>query len=193
MVRKYIQKLTDSGYNTNQRMEILRSGCVRFCRRQIEDLTGGRKLYRMEREMKSARKAKKFRNQYWFKSSRGGSQLTPKKDLPFNIQEKELTKRKRSRRTSRDKVEKETDEVEPETKKAEPDTETGSSYWEGSSEGKIKEIEAVLFIPSTPDSKLRKRIQKAQDQAARMMNTPTVRVVEWAGTKIMEEIGDNNP
>ena len=60
-------------------------------------------------------------------------------------------------------------------------------------EGKIKEIEAVLFIPSIPDSELRKRIQKAEDQAARMMNTPTVRIVERAGTKIMEEIGDNNP
>ena len=36
-------------------------------------------------------------------------------------------------------------------------------------------------------------IQKAEDQAAIMMNTPTVRVVERAGTKIMDEIGDNNP
>ena len=58
---------------------------------------------------------------------------------------------------------------------------------------KIKEIEAVLFIPDTPESILKKLLQKAEDDAARLMNTPTVRVVERAGTKIIQEIGDNNP
>ena len=32
-----------------------------------------------------------------------------------------------------------------------------------------------------------------EDQAAVMMNTPSIRIVERAGTKIMEEIGDTNP
>ena len=63
VVQDYIQKLMDSGYNHNQRKEIIRSGCKKFCRRQIEDLTGGKQLYRTEGQMKAARKAKKLNNQ----------------------------------------------------------------------------------------------------------------------------------
>ena len=54
-------------------------------------------------------------------------------------------------------------------------------------------MEAVLFVPATPGSELRKLIQKAEDQASKLMNSPTVRVVERARTKIMQEVGDNNP
>ena len=72
VVQDYIQKLMDSGYSHNHRKEILRSGCEKFCRRQIEDLTGGRQLYWTKGQMKAARKAKKLSNQYLFKSSRGG-------------------------------------------------------------------------------------------------------------------------
>ena len=57
---------------------------------------------------------------------------------------------------------------------------------------KIKEVEAVLFVPSMPNSDLRKMIQKAEDQAARLMNSPSIRVVERSGTKIMEKVGGNN-
>ena len=78
-------------------------------------------------------------------------------------------------------------------RKTNSDTETGSLSKERNPRGKVKEVEAVLFIPSTPDSELRKRIQKAEDVAAKMMNTPTIRVVERAGTKTMEDVGDNNP
>ena len=52
----------------------------------------------------------------------------------------------------------------------------------GKKGGKVKEIEAVLFVPATPDSELRKLIQKAEDQAAKLINTPTIRAVERAGT-----------
>ena len=54
-------------------------------------------------------------------------------------------------------------------------------------------MEAVLFVPATPGSELRKLIQKAEDQASKLMNLPTVRVVERAGTKIMQKVGDKNP
>ena len=127
VVRKFIQKLIDSGYTSNQRREIIRSGCTRFCRRQIEELTGGRQLYRSEGEMKSARKAKKFRNQYWFKSSRGGSQITAKKDLPFSVQEKELSKRQKLRRNRmKDKTETVKFELETDEEKTKEKTEKKS-------------------------------------------------------------------
>ena len=59
--------------------------------------------------------------------------------------------------------------------------------------GMKAEIEGVLFIPSTPGSGLRKLLQEAEDRAALMMNTPSVRIVERAGTKIMDEVGDTDP
>ena len=57
----------------------------------------------------------------------------------------------------------------------------------------IKEIEAILFVPATPGSEMRKLIQAAEDQGAKLMNSPTIRVVERARTKLIQEIGNNNP
>ena len=73
------------GYSHTHRQEIIRSGCRRFYRRDIEHLTGGRPLYRTEAQMKAARKVNKFRNQYWFKLLRGGKDLSPRKDLPCPV------------------------------------------------------------------------------------------------------------
>ena len=53
VVEDFIQKLFDSGYNLNHRQEILRLGCRKFCRRQIEHLTGGKPLYRTEAQIKA--------------------------------------------------------------------------------------------------------------------------------------------
>ena len=53
VVEDFIQKLVDSGYNLNHRQEILRSGCRKFCRRQIEHLTGGKPLYWTEAQIKA--------------------------------------------------------------------------------------------------------------------------------------------
>ena len=58
---------------------------------------------------------------------------------------------------------------------------------------RIKEIEAVLFIPATPGSEMRKLLQSTEDQAAKLMNSPSIRVVERAGTKLIDEVGNNNP
>ena len=47
IVRSFLQKLIDSGYNQEHREEIIKSGCRRFSRRLIEEATGGRPLYRL--------------------------------------------------------------------------------------------------------------------------------------------------
>ena len=53
VVEDFIQKLVDSVYNLNHRQEILRLGCRKFCRMQIEHLTGGKPLYRTEAQIKA--------------------------------------------------------------------------------------------------------------------------------------------
>ena len=131
-------------------------------------------MYRTEAQMKEARKNKKHSNQYWFKASRGGKEVTPRKDRPFVVQEEA----RNSRRQNKIKVNLPREESREENRE--------NREKEGNSTGKeakVKEVEAVLFIPSTPDSTLRKMLQKAEDQAARMMNSPSIRVVERSGTK----------
>ena len=93
IVVDFIQKLNDSGYRHIHRQEILRSGCRKYYRRLIQHVTGGRKLYRAEEEMKASRIVKKLQNQTWFKSQRGGKELTPRKDLPSRVQEENLKSR----------------------------------------------------------------------------------------------------
>ena len=56
-------------------------------------------MYRTGDQMRAARKQKSFGNQYWFKSPRGGKDLSPRKDLPYKIQERELNERKRGKKS----------------------------------------------------------------------------------------------
>ena len=140
VVGKFLQKLTDSGYKNSHRKEIIRSGCINFCRRQIEDRTGGKKLYRTETQMKEARKAKKHSNQYWFKATRGGKDLTPRKDRPFEVQECERNRR-RQNRVDRNQVQVDID-LPKEESREENREKVGST---SEKETKVKEVEAVFF------------------------------------------------
>ena len=45
----------------------------------------------------------------------------------------------------------------------------------------IKTIETVVFIPSTPNSPLRKKLQEANDQLCLAINSPSVRFVKKRG------------
>ena len=82
IVQNFLQKLIDSGYNQEHRQEIIKSGCRKFSRRLIEDATGGRPLYRSVEQMRSARRVKSFNSNLWYKSPRGGKDISPKKDNP---------------------------------------------------------------------------------------------------------------
>ena len=104
----------------------------------------------------------------------GGRDLTPRKDLPYVIQEKQLKSRKPPyiRKPLNVRVEGEAHEEE-ELQETNSREEKVTSR-EGEKERKHKEVEAVLFVPATPGSELRKLIQKAEDQASKLMNSPTV-------------------
>ena len=139
MVRDFLQKLADSGYSHTLRMDIIKSGCRIYCRREIEDRTGGRPLYRTAEQMGAARMVKRFQNQSWFKTSRGGRNLTPRKDLPHKLQETELGKRLRQEmRSNNVRGEGGTSPEKKETKSSQ-EAEVGNKT--------VKEIEAVLFVP----------------------------------------------
>ena len=68
----------------------------------MEQETGGRKLYRSAEEMAEGRRLKTLLNRTWFKSRRGGQSLTPKKDLPYNVQKVELETRRTKHRKEKE-------------------------------------------------------------------------------------------
>ena len=59
-----------------------------------------------------------------------------------------------------------------------PDTENET---EPETELESKEVEAVVFLPATPDSKLRKLIQERDEILCKAAGSPTVRFVERGG------------
>ena len=57
----------------------------------------------------------------------------------------------------------------------------------------VKVVETVVFVPTTPNSNLRKLLQKADDQLCLSVNSPSVRFVERGGPTLMDTVGRNNP
>ena len=58
---------------------------------------------------------------------------------------------------------------------------------------RVKEIETVVFIPTTEGSKLKKILQEKDDNLCRIAGSPTVRFVEKGGPTILDQVGRNNP
>ena len=110
--------------------------------------------------MATARRLKDLTNRTWFRSKRGGGSITPSKDLPWTTQVKEQEARKEERRRSKQET--------PQGLETE-----GEKYSAG-----VKLVETVVFVPTTPDSALRKLLQKADDQLCLSVNSPSVRFVE---------------
>ena len=79
----------------------------------------------------------------------------------------------------------------------------GQEVWGGrgrqappNKEGKatqIIQIETVVFIPATPGSELKARLQRQDNIMCQASNCPKVRFLERAGTTLIEELGKNNP
>ena len=107
-------------------MEIIISGVKKYYRQIIEQESGGKRLYRSQEDMASSRKLKSFRNKTWFRNKRGGSKITPIKDLPWYSQNKE--------------------EVAKSTSYANPEGRKGG---ENEELQLVKNIETVVFVPST--------------------------------------------
>ena len=57
----------------------------------------------------------------------------------------------------------------------------------------VKLVETVVFVPTTPNSGLRKMLQKVNDQLCLSVNSPSVRFVERGGPTLMDTVGRNNP
>ena len=57
---------------------------------------------------------------------------------------------------------------------------------------KVKEIEGVIFVPFTPNSMLRDRLQSLDEDLGKCLQVPSLRFVEKAGTKIVQTLGQSD-
>ena len=56
-----------------------------------------------------------------------------------------------------------------------------------------KEVETIVFIPMTKESRLRKTLQEMDEDICRTTNSPTARFIERGGPTVLELVGRNNP
>ena len=75
-------------------------------------------------------------------------------------------------------------------KRHQSDQETGENAI--GKENKVTVIEAVAFIPFTPGSELRRRLQEADDLLTQSVDRPRMRFVEKGGIEIVKEVGNPN-
>ena len=69
--------MADSGYSHPSRVEVIKSAVTKFYRQLLIQETGGRRLYWCREDMTKSRRLKNLENKTWYKSRRGGTQVTP--------------------------------------------------------------------------------------------------------------------
>ena len=60
-------------------------------------------------------------------------------------------------------------------------------------QGKVKEVECVVFVPATPGSKLMNLLQKGDNLMSETLNAPVLRLVKKGGSTIQERLGQSDP
>ena len=173
ILRKFSQKMTDSGYDVSSRQEILRSGLRKTYRDLAQAKREGVSVYRTRQQMNKKREIKNLLDRPWFRRKRGGTQTR-------------LIKEGETKDGARTKVKKYV-----ECKGKEAPGKSGSS--EKPVQGKVREMECVVFVPATPGSRLRDTLQKEDDNMSQALNAPSLRFMEKGGTTIQEKVGQSDP
>ena len=177
IIKKFTQKMVDSGYDTGSRQEILRSGIRKYHRELAQAVREGSSIYRTRKEMNAKRELRSLVNKPWFRRMRGG------------VQQK-LIKEGSDRMSARLVAGKEGDTLEgrdtggdskpkPQKEKAVP--------------GAVKEVECVVFVPATPGSKLRDILQEKDNTISEIMGAPALKFVEKGGPTILDKVGQSDP
>ena len=129
--------------------------------------------------MNRSREVKNILNKPWFRRMRGGSQT-------------KLIKEGMSKQDARTNFRKDEDYYYPGGKDKCQDVDQDV---EKDCQGRVNEIECVVFVPATPGSKLRDILQRCDDQLSETLDAPAVRFVEKGGTTIERKLihGRENP
>ena len=188
ILEKFIGKMANSGYNVSSRREVIKSGVTKYYRELRDWRTGGKSLYRTQDQMGRDRRYKGLEKMTWFRSKRGGRQVTTEKDNPWLARQR------------RDQEDTTGDRCGPPGKARvggrrtgkRAERESGEEDRLGGGEGNLDRearrqlvVEAVAFIPYTPRSALKKELQKVDDTIAESLGRPKIRFVERGGGQIV--------
>ena len=183
---KFIGKMANSGYSVSSRREVIRSGVVKYYRELLEWKTGGRRLYRTPDQMGQDRRFKGMEKMTWFRSKRGGKQVTVEKNNPWLAQQRQMEQG--GQRIGQGRTQRKAGGRAGECREAEAESETAEE------EGRRRlVIEAVAFVPYTPRFALKKELQRVDDSIAESLGRPKIRFVERGGGQIIQEVGRPNP
>ena len=135
--------------------------------------------------MKEGRILKGLDKTQWFRPKRGGKDKREAKEVPDII--KEETSRWAGKRRKKSKEE---GTEEPETRQEGNDRQPQEG--ECRRQGTVV-VETVIFVPYTPQSILKKKLQEADDCLTSSLGRPRARFVENAGGTIVTQVGRPNP
>ena len=160
-------KLRASGYNRNQRWEILKSGSRKFSRMLEDEDMGIRRVNRPRWEGGHGRYLDKIlKKKNWYRKKKTERDSNEKNGESYG------------RKVWKEKTEKEKSKPKPREKEMEEDSE---------------EIESVMFLPSTPHGELMKRVKEADRQFRRGTDIKRIKFVERAGKSLQDILVSGNP
>ena len=80
VIGKFLQKMSDSGYDPGTRAEVLKSALRKFYRQVMEAEREGRSIYCSREEIDRSKAASALLNRPWFKQKRGGAKIKAEKE-----------------------------------------------------------------------------------------------------------------
>ena len=171
-------KMARSGYSEEVRAEVLVAGLKAYYRNIEREEQGAGRVNRPATEGADKRRAPQYLgSKTWYKEPTSTVKKPQGQDAmgtAADNTERNMNHMKRSPRGIRN--------VNP---GPEEKPESGKKW--------ILRYESVLFVPATPHAALKKTLQGAINQQAKINGTPSVRVVERGGTKILQLLSQANP
>ena len=163
------EKLRRSGYNDSTSNNIIDSGLRGYYTLVENEIKGGRKVNRPQREDRNMREMNKVteKSDWHLRKDKQKSSTTPGVGVKPNNTTGKTPRRKVGTPLFKTKTTNTTDHT--------------------------KNVESIIFIPHTPNSELLRRLQQIEDQFCKLNNTPKWKFTEMGGPKIKDMLANYTP
>ena len=94
IIKKFLQKMTDSGYDRKTREEVIKSALRKHHRQLMTADREGRSIYQSREEIEKSKSLVKLLNRPWFRQRRGGRKIREEKEGKMNVKSERPGERK---------------------------------------------------------------------------------------------------
>ena len=171
VVKKFLQKMCDSGYDKNTRGEVVKSAVRKHHRQLKEAKSNSTSIYSSRKEINMRKETCKLLICPWLKQMRGGNKIK-------EVKEGKIRKTSKRCEGNLENLEIERGELKMGDMK---------------NKDKVKEIEGVVFAQYTHGSKLKNSPQFQDEMLAVALQAPSLRFVERSRTTIVQDVGQSDP